>query len=88
MRIKNGFVLREVAGQPIVVATGEASKEFHGMVKLNQTGKDIWQGLMEGLTEEQIVEKLAEHYQVTKEKAAEDTRKLLGQMEQAGFLLP
>ena len=31
MRIKNGFVLREVAGQIMVIATGEASKDFHGM---------------------------------------------------------
>ena len=39
MRIKEGFVLREVAGQAMVIATGEASKEFHGMVKLNESGK-------------------------------------------------
>ena len=32
MRIKNGFVLREVAGQNMVIATGEASKDFHGMI--------------------------------------------------------
>ena len=35
MRIKEGFVLREVAGQVVVIATGEASKGFHGMIKLN-----------------------------------------------------
>ena len=32
MRIKKGFVLREVAGQIMVIATGEASKDFHGMI--------------------------------------------------------
>ena len=52
MRIKEGFVLREVAGQAMVIATGEASKEFHGMVKLNESGKIIWKGLMDGLTEQ------------------------------------
>lgn len=88
MRIKQGFVLREVAGETIVIATGEASKNFHGMVKLNQTGRDIWQGLMDGLSEEEIAAKLVDKYQIAQEKAAEDTRKLLAQMEQAGFLVP
>ena len=54
MRIKKGFVLREVAGQIMVIATGEASKDFHGMIKLNATGKVIWLGLQEGLSQEEI----------------------------------
>lgn len=33
MRIKDGFVLREVAGSYMVVATGEAGKSFHGMIR-------------------------------------------------------
>ena len=39
VRIKDGFVLRDVAGQTVVIATGEASRDFHGMVKLNGTGR-------------------------------------------------
>ena len=38
VRIKDGFVLRDVAGQTVVIATGEASRDFHGMVKLNGKG--------------------------------------------------
>ena len=88
MRIKKGFVLRDVAGQTMVIATGEASKGFHGMVKLNSTGKDIWQGLTEGLTEAEIAARLTEKYEVEPEKAAADTRALIVQMEEAGFLVP
>lgn len=87
MRIKQGFVLREIAGQAMVIATGEASKGFHGMVKLNGTGKEIWQGLMDGLTEEEIVNKMAEKYQIDVVKAAKDTKELLEEMEKAGFLV-
>lgn len=49
MKIKDGFVLREVAGQAVVIAVGEASKEFHGMINLNATGKLVWQGIEQGL---------------------------------------
>lgn len=88
MQIKDGFVLRQVAGQTMVIATGEASKDFHGMVKLNETGSEIWQGLMDGLSEEEIAAKLAEKYTVDVEKAAEDTREMLAKMKEAGFLVP
>ena len=42
MKIKNGFVVREIAGECVVVALGEASKVFNGIIKLNETGKIIW----------------------------------------------
>lgn len=87
MRIKNGFVLREVAGQIMVIATGEASKDFHGMIKLNSTGKEIWLGLQEGLDEASIVKRLQDKYDVAPEKAAEDVCAFLKQMEEMGFLV-
>lgn len=37
MKIRSGFILREVLGSPMVVATGDAARNFHGMIKLNET---------------------------------------------------
>lgn len=87
MRIKKGFVLREVAGQTMVIATGEASKDFHGMIKLNATGRDIWNGLMDGLTEEEIAGKLVEKYEVDEAKALADTKTMIDRMKDAGFIV-
>lgn len=87
MRIKNGFVLREVAGQIMVIATGEASKDFHGMIKLNSTGKEIWLALQEGLAEEDIVKRIQDKYDVDAEKASQDVRGFIKQMEEMGFLV-
>ena len=87
MRIKSGFVLREVAGQIMVIATGEASKDFHGMIKLNTTGKEIWLGLQEGLSESDIVKRIQNLYEVEEEKAAHDVKEFVQQMEEMGFLV-
>ena len=87
MRIKSGFVLREVAGQIMVIATGEASKDFHGMIKLNDTGKDIWQGLMDGLTKEQIVEMIQAKYEVEPTQASNDVNAFIQKMKEMEFLL-
>ena len=88
MRIKKGFVLREIAGQAMVIATGKASKSFHGMVTLNDTGRDIWLGLQDGLSENEIVDKLTSDYDISREQAAIDVKNLISKMNDAGFLTP
>lgn len=87
MRIKEGFVLREVAGQVMVIATGEASKDFHGMIRLNSTGKDIWTGLQEKMSKKQIVERLCEKYEIDASSAEHDVEAFLNKMTEMGFLL-
>lgn len=87
MRIKKGFVLREVAGQNMVVATGEASRDFHGMIKLNNTGKDIWIGMQEGLSEMEIAKGLQEKYDIEENKALQDTKEFIGKMLEMGFVI-
>ena len=86
MRIKEGFVIREVAGQIMVIATGEASKDFHGMIKLNATGRDIWEGLQAGLSEDEIAGKLQDKYQIEESEAKADTVAFLNKMGEMGFL--
>ncbi len=85
MKIKKGFVLRRVLDEAIVVASGEASKNFHGMIKLNDSAADIWGWISEGLSESEIAAKLAEKYEIAPEKAAEDTRAMIEQMLGAGI---
>ena len=85
MKIRKGFILRRVMGQAIVVATGEASQQFKGMIKLNQTAADIWSWLAAGLSEEETAKQLAEKYQISPEKAADDVSKLIGQMNANGI---
>ncbi len=58
MKIKEGFILRDVADKTFVVAVGELSKTFNGIITLNETGKLIWQLLSTETTEEEIVERL------------------------------
>jgi len=88
MKIRSGFILREVLGSPMVVATGDAARNFHGMIKLNETAGFIWRCLQDSLTEPQIAAKLAEVYDVSPERAAADVAALFRQMDEHGFLEP
>ena len=56
MKIKNGFILRDVGGKTFVVAVGERSREFKGMITLNETGKFIWKALENENTVDGVVD--------------------------------
>ncbi len=91
MKVKEGFIIRKVAGKYVVVATGEASKSFHGMVKLNETAKIIWEGLADGKTPEEITEILMKENNAETEedrkKIYDDVQSMIGEMREAGFLV-
>lgn len=86
MKIKQGFVMRDVAGQAVAIATGEASKSFHGMVKLNDTGAAIWNGIEKGLDEAEIAEQLVASYDVEVGQALKDVESFIARMRDAGLV--
>ena len=63
MKIRDGFILRDVGGKTYVVATGELTREFNGMITLNETGKFIWQQLQNDVTSEVIVDEMTKVYE-------------------------
>lgn len=58
MKIKPGFILRQLAGENVVVPVGAAGASFNGMIRLNDTGALLWKELATGADEEQLVQKL------------------------------
>ena len=87
MKIKNGFVVRDLAGQSIVVALGEASKIFNGMIKLNDSGLIIWNALAKDVSEDDIVKAILEEYDVSSEQAAKDVHKFIEVLKDAGIVI-
>ncbi len=90
MNIKKGFVIRKVANKYVVVATGPARREFNGMVKLNETGKTIWEGVAAGKTADEIVNILAEKSgaKTDDDRAyiAKNVNAMIKEMTDAGFI--
>ncbi len=62
MKIKNGFVVKNIAGQNVVMALGDASKIFNGVIKLNESARSIWDLLVQGTERDKIVEALENEY--------------------------
>lgn len=86
MKIKDGFILREVAGSYLVVAAGARVKDFNGMVNLNETGAFLWKLLEKGAEKEEMTEALLKEYDVQKEVAAADVNAFTTKLAEAGLL--
>lgn len=86
MRIKSGYVMRKVGVQYVIVALEKASEAVSRIMKVNETGALIWNGLKEGLTKEQMIDKLMEEYAVEKEEASADVEAFLQLLQEADLL--
>ena len=85
MKIKKGFVVRNVGGECVVVPVGEMSKSFHGMINLNETGAFLWRFFTEEHSAEEAVDALCAEYDVDRERAAIDVDKFITTLESNGF---
>ena len=85
MKIKKGFVVRMVGGEHVVVAVGEMSKRFHGMINMNETGAFLWKFFSEEHTIEEGVAALLKEYDVDEAVARVDVEKFVETIETHGF---
>lgn len=87
MRIKDHFVLREVAGEAVAVTAGNSEGAFWGMVQMNETGVFIWNCLQENTSREAILEKMLEKYDIDAQTAQRDLDLVLERFREHGLLI-
>lgn len=86
MKIKNGYMLREVAGEAVVVPSGEVSLNFQGIISLNETGALLWKQLEQGCEKKDLVQALLDEYEVDAETAEKDVNEFLKLAGDAGLI--
>ena len=85
MKIRDGYMLREVAGTAVVVPVG-VDNSFNGMLKLNGTGKFLWEHLTEETDKEALVSALLAEYEITADIAARDVDAFLAALAKMNIL--
>lgn len=85
MKIKKGFVIRKVGEENVVVPVGEASKSFHGMIKLNDSGAFLWRFYTAEHTAEEGIDALLAEYDADRDTATRDVENFLQTLEKNGF---
>ena len=87
MRIEKEFVLREIAGDYIIIPTGKTVLEFNGLITVNEVGVTLWNMLQEEVTVDQLVQGVLAQYDVDEEVAREDIQEFLDTLDKGGILV-
>lgn len=86
MKIKTGFIKRQVAGRTVVVAVGDRSREFNSMITLNGIADFIWTVMQNDVTVDQVVSAVLAEYDADEQTVRTDVEKFIGKLREAGLL--
>ena len=87
MKLKEGFVLREICGNKIVAGEGLAQINFNKLLSLNESAAYLWEAVQgKEFTAQVLADLLTERYEVSAEVALADAEKLAEAWKEAGVL--
>ncbi len=86
MKIRKGFVLHDIGGKKVVIATGEAADNFNGIIKLNESATMLWKLIEKGADEEALADKMVENYDVDRVTALNDVSMFITKLKGAGII--
>ena len=86
MKIKDGFMLRQVCDDYMVIPVGTNSIEFKSVIRLNETGAFLFERLKSNTTQEQLVADMLDEYNVEKDVATNDISIFIKNLMNAGIL--
>ena len=88
MKIKKGFVLRQVCGENVIVGEGLEAINFGKLLALNETAAWLWQqAVAQGdFTIDSLTEKLCEEYDVSEEQARKDVANIVAEWQKVGVV--
>ena len=85
MKIDRSFVLREIAGEYIIIPTGKTALEFNGLITVNEIGMELWKMLQNDVTFEDLLNGIMEEYDVDEDVAKEDIQDFLDLPQFQGY---
>ena len=72
MNIKEGFIIKKLGIGYIVVTVGDASMDFNGVIRLNETGAFLWQSIQDGAdSREKLIQAMLDRYEDLDQETAE-----------------
>ena len=86
MKVSKDFILREIAGEYILVPTGASAAKINGLITMNELGCFIFKTLTESQTMETLVDAIVAEYDVDRNTAQADAREFLTQLDEIGGL--
>lgn len=87
MKVSHEFILREIAGEYLLVPVGRAAAQFNGLITMNETARTIFLALNEERTVEELTALVTAEYEVDADTARADVEEFVDQLRQVGALV-
>ena len=86
MRIKNGFELKVICGEAIIVAHGKENIDFSRIISLNESAAFLWNKVIgTDFDAQRLADLLCEEYDVDRATALADSEKTMRDWHNAGL---
>ena len=82
MKVSKDFILREIAGEYILVPVGKTALSFNGLITINEVGELIWSMLQEEKSIPEIVKVILDEYEVDETTALTDVKEFITYLKQ------
>ena len=86
MKLKDGIVLRSVAGETVVLPSGEAAN-FDMMITFNDTGRFLWEKLETETDEAALVKAVLAEYDVSEDRAVASVQAFVARLKELDFFV-
>lgn len=87
MKIKKGFVLRQLLGEYVITGEGLERVNFNKIITLNATAAYLWEAVQDkDFTADSLADLLMDRYEVDKETALKDSETLVKSWTEAGLV--
>lgn len=86
MKIQKEFVLREIAGDYVIIPTGKTTLTFNGLITVNEVGAALWEMLQSEKSLDDLVRGILDEYDVEESVAREDIQEFLDTLSKNGIL--
>ncbi len=77
MKAKDGFVLRNVVDEYILMPVDDKILEFDGAVLLNEVSAFVWNHMQTSISKENLLKLILDEFEVEEEVASSDLDELL-----------
>lgn len=84
--MKDNFILRQIAGESLLIPVGEAALAVNGLIALSESAALLYERLREDCSRQELIDVLLAEYEVSEETAGEDVDAFLVQMRRLDML--
>lgn len=86
MKIKDGFIVKKVVDDFVVVPVNNTFMEFSSVINLNETGYFLWQCLENDITLDNLCTQLAKEYQISIDEIKDDVVDFIDSLKKADLI--